>query len=365
MQRLSAAAEAGESFNGRRESRLFEGVVLVLINLRLIVALSLTGAVLGVALSLFGGHGWVAESRLSPELKQSLPSGVAGLAAEFGVDLSSAGTNRTLEFYVDLMDSDDLLGQVVQSRFALDDSAAPRPDSLTLLQIWNIQEGTPEQRVHQAIDQLRRQSTVVADRDAGLITVRVMADSGPLAVQVNRRMLERLNEFNIEQRQNQATAETRFIEDRLELASSQLRSAEDDLAGFLERNRSVTSSPELQFEQQRLQRRVDLRQSVYQSLATSYEQARIEAVRNTPVVQVITNPERSLRPRPSNLLRNLLLGFVGGMLLAFGIVFVRMYWDAQVAADGTRVVVLKSAARSAVASLTAFPGRGLERRAPE
>jgi uncharacterized protein involved in exopolysaccharide biosynthesis len=83
------------------------------------------------------------------------------------------------------------------------------------------------------------------------------------------------------------------------------------------------------FEANRLQRRVDLRQQVYSSLAQSYENARIEEVRNTPVTTVITRPEGSALPVKGNLVLDLFLGLLLGSAVALVIIFTREYLEVQ------------------------------------
>jgi uncharacterized protein involved in exopolysaccharide biosynthesis len=118
----------------------------------------------------------------------------------------------------------------------------------------------------------------------------------------------------------------RFTQERLAAAHAELQQAERAVEEFLERNRSYERSPALQFEYSRLQRRLDLRQSVYVALAQAHEQASIEAVRNTPVITVLDHPAGSAEKAKS--LFGLLflagaLGTVGGV----GLAFVREYLD--------------------------------------
>lgn len=90
----------------------------------------------------------------------------------------------------------------------------------------------------------------------------------------------------------------------------------------LERNRRYEGSPGLTFRYERLQRRVNLRQQVFTPLSKSYEQAKIDEVRNTPVITVVEPPELPARPDPWRLklkgLLGLILGGIVGVFWAFG-----------------------------------------------
>lgn len=62
-----------------------------------------------------------------------------------------------------------------------------------------------------------------------------------------------VNDFNQRTRRDQPAAERKFIEARLQVATADLRAAEDRMQQFLQGNR-VTGSPDLQFTRDRLQR---------------------------------------------------------------------------------------------------------------
>jgi hypothetical protein len=66
----------------------------------------------------------------------------------------------------------------------------------------------------------------------------------------------------------------------------------------------------------RLQRQVDLRQQVYVALAQSYEQARIDEVRTTPVVTVVEAPETFVQRAPGNVITVGILALIVGLVLA-------------------------------------------------
>src|SRR2546428_650042 len=95
-----------------------------------------------------------------------------------------------------------------------------------------------------------------------------------------------VNTFNLERRQSRAAQEKRFVETRRTEARDELQVAEDRLKSFLERNRDYRNSPQLVFDQERLAREVALRQQLLTSLSQAYEQARIDEVRDTPVITV-------------------------------------------------------------------------------
>ena len=199
----------------------------------------------------------------------------------------------------------------------------------TLDALLRAKGDTPEIRLRRTLQALRDRVDVSVGLKTGIVTLAVRMPWPELATQVNRRMLELVDSYNLTRRQTRAAAERHFVEGRLAEARKELEGIEAELERFFERNRSYQQSPQLVFEANRLQRRVDLRQQVYSSLAQSYENARIEEVRNTPVTTVITRPEGSALPVTSNLVLDLFLGLLLGAAIALVIIFTREYLEVQ------------------------------------
>ncbi len=263
-----------------------------------------------------------AESSFAPLSTEANASQLAGLAAQFGVNLGGLSGGESVDFYASLLESRALLGAAAlnEYRFPTDEDAR---DTLigNLLQLYNVNGDTPQEKLQRAIKQLDKDVDVTKDADAGVVTLDVKAKWPALAELVNRRLLSLVNDFNLHKRQSQAVAERRFVEGRLQDARAELDSAEREQARFLEANRTYQDSPRLRVEAGRLQRRVDFVQQVYTTLSQAYEQARIDEVRNTPVITIIDEPEGSARHTgilALNILVGLVLGAVAGVAYAFG-----------------------------------------------
>jgi uncharacterized protein involved in exopolysaccharide biosynthesis len=125
------------------------------------------------------------------------------------------------------------------------------------------------------------------------------------------RLLQGVNEFNLQTRKSQAGAERQFVDAQAADAEHELRDAEDQLQAFLQSNRAIGDSPQLTFERERLQRNVTLRQSIYTSLLQDREDARIREVRDTPVITVLDAPQLPLK----SLGRKTLVKALAGALL--------------------------------------------------
>lgn len=292
---------------------------LLLKHSRLVLRAFVGGLVLAAVVSVVQGPVFIAESSFRAQSHSEREARLSGIAAQLGFGLPLLSEDP-LHFYARLVRSRSVLEGVAQSEFEIveegRDSVVRRGNLLDLLEI----EGrTREERLAPAVALLDEMIAIETHLDAGMIWVRVKSEHPGLAEQINRRILDLVNEFNVEHRQSQAKAEREFVESRYAEAGRELMAAEEELAQFLERNRSYSSSPHLSFEASRLQRQVDLRQQVYASLAQAYEQARIAEVRNTPLVTVVDRPEGSAK-QESHLLRNLIIGIgLAAMTILFGI----------------------------------------------
>lgn len=113
-------------------------------------------------------------------------------------------------------------------------------------------------------------------------------------------LLSRLNAVVIELRRRRASAERTFIERRLDSAAVRQLALEDTLRSFYATNRMTAGSPNLQFVEARLRRRVDFAVDLANQLRTQLEQAKLQEVRDTPVLSVITSPEEPGRRSAPN-----------------------------------------------------------------
>lgn len=300
------------------------GVANVLLrHRRLVLALPALGFALGVAVALSRNSEYTASSSFLPEVEQNTGSRLAGLASQLGVAVGGASSGESMEFYSELLQSRELLRETVLTEYRVAPTAGEDTIRGTLIELYGVEGITPEGRVRSAMARLAADVSTQLYPRAGLIELETTAPFPELAVQINRRMLELLNEFNLQKRQSKTSAERTFIEARLQEAQRELHGAEEEMKQFLESNRGYAASPQLNFEAGRIQRRLELRQQVYMSLAQAFEQAKVEEVRNTPVITLVERPEGSVRAQSRRLAWTALTGLLVGLVLAVGLAFVR------------------------------------------
>ena len=92
------------------------------------------------------------------------------------------------------------------------------------------------------------------------------------------------------------------------------------LLRFISANRQVPDGSSLSVEFERLRQIAEVRQGVVSALAQAYEQARIEEVRNTPVLAILDPPEATATKlgRTRDALIWVVIGFVLAVSFAVG-----------------------------------------------
>lgn len=317
----SSSPKSPDEASGGGEVTLIGLLNILLERRRRIFVLSILGAVAIVLVTLVLPRTWTSSGTFLPQGDQVQSSRLSSLAAQFGVSVPLQGGGESPQFYADLMRSESLLEEVVETEYPLPaDGDTARTN---LIRVYDVEKDDHERAVAEAVDALREDLWVTTNAETGVVRFSVEMESPELARGVAQRLVDLVNEFNLESRQTRAAEEADFLEERVEEARQDLLAAEDSLKGFLERNRSYQGSPTLRFEYQRLQRRVGLEEQVYTSLSQSYEEARISRVRNTPVITVVEAPQRPAKPDR----RRLLLKGVLGILLGFFVAVVWSIWE--------------------------------------
>lgn len=319
-QRRPRSIQTGHE-RGTEEVTLVQLVNVVLRHWRMVLLLPpLLAFAVGV-FSLTRVRTYTAGASFIPQGSGDPGNGIASLASRLGLSVVGAQTNSP-QFYADLLVSREILEAAVQTHYAFPTDTGTASGTLT--ELFNV-EGAGPIRLRRSFLELQRRLSIGTRVVTGVVELSVTARSPALAEQIIARLIELVNDFNLEWRQSQATAERRFIEGRLQEVRGELVQAEDALERFLEENRRFDNSPELAFEYDRLNRQVDMRQAIVTDLSTAYEQARIAEVRNTPVITLVERPVGSARPNARGTVLKVLLALILGLMLAVLIAFSREF----------------------------------------
>lgn len=278
-----------------------------------LVLLVFAGMLAGAAFAFVPKRWYSSTASFVPQASEGGMSGIALAASQFGVRVPNAGGGWTPGIYVELLRSRALLDSILLDSLLIADKG---PRKVAVLDLLEIAPGPQALRLEFGLQKLRTMIVSGEDRKQGsVVTLAVRTPWPEFSRAVASRLIEGVNQFNLVSRQSQARAERKFVETLAQEARSRLRWAEDDLQRFLQSNRGISSSPQLEFERNRIERDVSMKQQMYATLEQNREEARIREVRDSPVITVLEEPRLPATPESRSLLLKLLIGSAIGFIL--------------------------------------------------
>lgn len=298
-----------QTTSGGEEVSLITLVTMLLRRRATIVWSALLCAVLFTGFSLVGDRTWTTSVSFFPQGKKA-GGNLSALAAQFGVGVPSSDANESPNFYADLVKSRAILATIVDSGVALPGSG----ERVDIAEAFKVKLKEPATRRDQALKKLNSAITVATNAKTGVVSMRVSTKSAPLSMSISSKLLDLLNRFNQDTRRGQATSEREFTEGRLAVVKKELREAEDAYTRFVQTNR-VSTAAQLEAEKSRLESEARMQRELYTNLAKSFEQAKIDEVRDTPVITVVEKPEIAARPDTRGIATKGVVSLVGGFVL--------------------------------------------------
>ena len=312
---------------GDDDISLLATINVLLANRWKIIMLGVTFAAVLVALGLVRPRQYTAKASFVPQSRA--PQAVSGIAAQFGLSLPGQKGDESPAFYDELLRSRGVLRAAALTEYAAARSRTGRQGPSTLVDAYQKPGKPADVRVDATVKRLEKDVRSSVSNKSGIVTLTARSESPQLSQQIVARLLELLNQFNLDRRQSQAAEERRFAESRVNEVKGELRTAEDRLQYFLQANRDYTNSPSLRFQEQRLAADIALLRQLYTTLAQAYEQAKIDEVRDTPVITVVEVPEAPVRPDSRGLLLRALGGMIAGLLLGIALATIRAVTQAR------------------------------------
>jgi len=257
-------------------------------------------------------------SKTSNALGSSSSLGLQGVASQLG--LSTGGDpSESPNFYVKLIESEELRRRLLNSRFQNPRSNNPR-DSATLLDILRVKNDDPVRRMEIALKKMQKSISTDFDLKTNVVDLIVKARWSDLAAAMANRTVALVDAFNHEQRVTRARSRRVFLEGRLDSSKVQLQQAEERQRFFYEQNRQWRSSPQLVFEEGQLRRNVDVATDLFLQLQRQFESARLDEINDAPLITVVDPahaPHKAQWPRYWLLLASALtVGALIGIMVA-------------------------------------------------
>lgn len=289
---------------------------------RLVLGVGLLFALASGGWSLTRQRSWTSSASFMPESPR-IPSGLSTLAVQFGANVGG-DAGQSLQFYTDLVTSREILQQIAATRYNVTDISPPRSGDLVTL--YKIKAPTEPLRREAILKRLRADIHATNSPKTGVVMLTVNAPWPSLAQTMATRLIDAVSAFNLGKRQSRAGAERRFVEGRLADARRDLLTWQNRLQDFMQSNRTTAGSPRLTLDQARIEQQVNLAQAQVTALNSAFEQARLDEVRNTPVITTLEDADYPARPNSRGGLRNTVLGgLLGVILTAIAVICLEKY----------------------------------------
>ena len=215
-------------------------------------------------------------------------SQAAGLAAQFGISLGATQSGPKW-IYSEMITSRDIAKKILSRTINVEG----KQKSKTLYNIIlgeDFNNNDKDRTEFFAYEALMSMIEISEDQLTGIITLDVKSHDKYLAYQLNKIIIEELDNHQREYNNTLTARGRNFIEERILQTERELNLAEEALKNFRESNRRIQNSPGLLLDQQRLDREVVVLTGVFTTLKQQLETTKIEQVKESDYVIIINPP---------------------------------------------------------------------------
>jgi len=246
-------------------------------------------------------------------------SGFTGAAAQLGLALpvNNQATIAWDELFFEILRSSGIQRKLLQEKFLVNNSEKPESLRDLLVNQLSIKNKNVKNRNLIIKKHLKDRIRISKTRFSPLINIEIDAFNASLASDMINRLIAISNNMQVNIKTRQMGQKRIFIAERIEEVKVDLSLAEGYLKSFQERNRRPNKSPSLLLEESRLAREVTLQNNLYLTLKTQYEEAKIEEVERTPMVETVDEPVPPIDKAGPRVLINTIITAVLSFLILF------------------------------------------------
>jgi len=211
----------------------------------------------------------------------------SGLAAMAGVNV---GGDVSTQIYQNLVMSETVLNDVIYKKYETKEYNHP----VDLVEYFEVK---PDKSLPDSLQKRKMFLTMFLtlskvgivtnyEMKTKILTITTQMPESKLSADVANTTVQALDKYVRMVKKSFASEQRKYLEARLIEIKDTLTIFENQLKSFREKNRQITQSPELQLEQARLMRNVEIQQTIFTELTKQYELVKLAEVKDVPVVNI-------------------------------------------------------------------------------
>ena len=245
-----------------------------------------------------------------------------GVASQFGINLgtSSGGNLSSVQLIPDLIKSKSLLSNLLNRKITFEG----KKEKTTLMDYYfGITDSTEINRdfyTLNGINAIKNNIAVKKRKSNNLIDITVSFSDVDAVVDICFGIFQELDKIQKQISLSRTQEKNIYISERLSTVKEDLRSTEEVLKKFRENNRDINNSPSLLLAENRLIREVASVSTIYNTLKSQYEIARVEVLGSSKLIQIIDKPTkpiyRSSPKKRRSVIMSIIFGFFSSVIAA-------------------------------------------------
>tara|TARA_Y200000002_G_scaffold380659_1_gene392682 strand:+ start:473 stop:1627 length:1155 start_codon:yes stop_codon:yes gene_type:complete len=245
----------------------------------------------------------------------------SGFASQLGINipLNIGGKVPWDEIYPEILKSGALLESMLEKSFL---TLKYKDETLENILIYEhrLSKFEKQDRKNRVVDKLKQMIKISKDRSSSIINIDVDAFEPKFASELARELIQNSSSKQRELKTKRIRQKRQFIEERLNQVSTEMKEMEKELRLFRENNRNLSTSPSLQMKVQEMGREVDLQNSLYVTLKTQYEKAKIDEIGRDDMIQQIDGPSFPTKLTSPRRALSILMSFIIGAMISIFII---------------------------------------------
>jgi len=284
-----------------------------------IIIITLICAVIGFSSSFLFTKYYSAQISLYPAKKESMQGfgQFQSLAANLGVNTTQDSEHFNI--------SDVVKSRLIANKVLNENWTTEKEKKISLVELWGFYESpwlkfSKEINIDSAIvydkalNKFKDHISVSEDKLTGLIKINSEFKDPIISASIANFIGTQVESYIQKENSAQSTKEKLFISERLEIVKNELEETELNLKRFKERNRGYENSPELFMVFSRLYRESEAKKEVYMTLQQQLELARIDEVKQSPILHILDHAiPPTKKSSPNRLLFLTIFGTIGAI----------------------------------------------------